>query len=275
MKRTKCIKVTPLAAAILILLMFCCVNTVAAQGTAVIADTWQSEITIYGWLPSIDGELKYSLPGTGGGSTSIDASDILDDLNFVFMGIYEGRFNKWSFGADIIYMDVSGSNNTTISVSPGPGSGVPVSVYGGLGLKTWVFNGVVGYDVMQTDKARLAVIGGVRYLKLDADADLTVNGPLPPTPPPAYLSGSEDFWDGIVGVKGGIMLNENWYIPYYADIGAGGSNLTWQLYAGIGYMFSWGDIKLAYRYLEYDQDDDKIVQDLKLYGPQLGIGFRF
>jgi hypothetical protein len=115
----------------------------------------------------------------------------------------------------------------------------------------------------------------VRYLKLDADVDLTVNGPLPPTPPPAYLSGSEDFWDGIVGVKGGIMLNENWYIPYYADIGAGGSNLTWQLYAGIGYMFSWGDIKLAYRYLEYDQDDDKLVQDLKLYGPQLGIGFRF
>jgi len=51
--------------------------------------------------------------------------------------------------------------------------------------------------------------------------------------------------------------------------------LTWQPYAGIGYNFSWGDIRVAYRYLEYDQDDDKLVQDLKLYGPQIGIGFRF
>ena len=71
------------------------------------------------------------------------------------------------------------------------------------------------------------------------------------------------------------MLNEKWYIPYYADIGTGQSNLTWQLYAAIGYKFNWGNIRLGYRYLEYDQDDDKFVQDLKLYGPVLGIGFRF
>jgi hypothetical protein len=264
MKSTKFIKGTSLAAAVF-LLLFCFVNNAAAQE----ADKWQSEITIYGWLPSIDGELKYNVPGSGN-SASVDASDILDDLNFVFMGTYEGRYNKWSFGADIIYMDVSGSKSTTVNVGPGPGSGVPVSVSAGLGLKTWVFTGVGGYDVVQTDKTRLALIGGVRYLKLDADMNQTGSNLLPPS-----LSGSEDFWDGIVGVKGGIMLNEKWYIPYYADIGAGGSNLTWQLYAAIGYMFNWGDIRLGYRYLEYDQDDDKVVQDLKLYGPVLGIGFRF
>jgi hypothetical protein len=270
MKSTKFIKETSLVAAILLLVFFCGVGNVAAMGTVGTADKWQSEITIYGWLPSIDGELKFSIPGSGGDSATIDASDILDDLNFVFMGTYEGRYNEWSFGADIIYMDVSGSNSTTVNVGPGPGPGVPVSVSAGLGLKTWVFTGIAGYDVVQTDKARLALIGGVRYLDLSADVDIAVNGTLPPS-----LSGSKDFWDGIVGVKGGIMLNENWYIPYYADIGTGDSKMTWQLYAGIGYMFSWGDIKLAYRYLEYDQDDDKLVQDLKLYGPQLGIGFRF
>ena len=251
--------------AVAILLLFCFVNNAAAQE----ADTWQSEITIYGWFPSIDGELKYNVPGSGN-STSVDASDILDDLNFVFMGNYVGSYNKWSFGADIIYMDVSGSNSTTVNVGPGPGPGVPVSVSAGLNMKTWVFTGAGGYDVVQTDKARLAVIGGVRYLKLDADMNQTGSILLPPS-----LSLSEDFWDGIVGVRGGIMLNEKWYIPYYADIGTGQSNLTWQLFAGIGYMFNWGDIKLGYRYLEYDQDDDKPVQDLKLYGPALGIGFRF
>jgi hypothetical protein len=42
------------------------------------------------------------------------------------------------------------------------------------------------------------------------------------------------------------MLNEHWYLPYYADIGTGDSDLTWQLFGGIGYMFNWGDIKLGY-----------------------------
>ena len=266
MKSTKFVKGASLAAAILFLVMFCFVSNAAATQEA---DTWQSEITIYGWLPSIAGELKYNVPGSGDSAT-VDASDILDDLNFVFMGNYVGSYNKWSFGADIIYMDVSGSNSTTVNVGPGPGPGVPVSISAGLSMKTWVFTGAGGYDVVQTDKARLAVIGGVRYLKLDADMNQTGSILLPPS-----LSMSKDFWDGIVGVRGGIMLNEKWYVPYYADIGTGQSNLTWQLFAGIGYMFNWGDIRLGYRYLEYDQDDDKLVQDLKLYGPILGVGFRF
>ena len=266
MKSTKLIKGASLAEAILFLVMFYGVNSVAAAQEV---DTWQNEFTIYGWLPSIDSELKYNIPGSGN-SASVDASDILDDLNFVFMGNYVGSYNKWSFGADIIYMDVSGSGSTTVNEGPGPGPGVPVSVSAGLGIKTLVVTAVGGYDVVQTDKARLALIGGLRYLKLDADMSQTGSILLP-----SSLSGSKDFWDGIIGIRGSLMLNEKWYIPYYADIGAGQSNLTWQLFAGIGYMFNWGDIRLGYRYLEYDQDDDKLVQDLKLYGPVLGVGFRF
>ena len=273
MKSTKTIKEVSVAAVILLLVMFCGVNSVVAKGTAGTADKWQYEFTIYGWLPSLDGTMKYDVPPADGDNVSLDVSDLLDSLNFVFMGTFVAHKNKLSFAADLIYMDVSNSKSTNVTVGPGPG--VPLSVSAGLGLKTWVVTGHVGYEVMQTDKARMAVLGGVRYLDLSADLNIAINGPAPPTPPPAYLSGSDDIWDVIVGFKGGIMLNENWYIPYYADIGTGQSNFTWQLYAGIGYKFSWGDIRLAYRYLEYDQDDDKLVQDLKLYGPQIGIGFRF
>jgi hypothetical protein len=176
MKSTKFIKETSLAAVVL-LLFFCGVGNVAAMGTVGTADKWQSEITIYGWLPSIDGELKFSIPGSGGDSATVNASDILDDLNFVFMGTYEGRYNEWSFGADIIYMDVSGSNSTTVNVGPGPGE----SVNGGLTLKTLVVTGIAGYDVVQTDKTRLALIGGVRYLTLDADFNQTGSSLLPPS----------------------------------------------------------------------------------------------
>jgi hypothetical protein len=265
MKSTKFIKGASLAAAILFLVMFYGINSVAAAQEA---DKWQYEFTIYGWLPSLDGTMKYDVPPADGDNVSLDVSDLLDSLNFVFMGTFVAQKNKLSYAADLIYMDVSNSTSTDITI--GPGEGEPVGGHAGLGLKTWVVTGHVGYDVMQTDKARMAVLGGVRYLDLSADLNYTIGAE-----PTNYLSGSEDFWDFIVGIKGSVMLNENWYIPYYADIGTGDSEMTWQLYAGIGYMFSWGDIRLAYRYLEYDQDDDKLIQDLKLYGPQIGIGFRF
>ena len=268
MKSTKFIKEASLAATILLLVMFWGVNTSAAKSTTDTADKWQYEFTIYGWLPSLDGTLKYDVPPDDGDNVSLDVSDLLDSLNFVFMGNFVAHKNKLSYAADLIYMDVSNSKSTNITI--GPGEGVPVGVHAGLGLKTWVVTGHVGYDVMQKDKSRMAVLGGVRYLDLSADLNYTIGAQTTTS-----LSGSEDFWDVIVGIKGGIMLNEKWYIPYYADIGTGQSNLTWQLYTGIGYKFSWGDIKLAYRYLEYDQDDDKLLQDLKLYGPQIGIGFRF
>ena len=271
MKSTKFIKGASLTAAIL-LLLFCFVSNVAAENTAE-ADTWQYEFTIYGWLPSLDGQLKFDVPPGSGGDVGLDISQFLDSLNFVFMGIFEARHNKFSFATDIIYLSLSNSKSSNVTI--GPGSGVPLGVHAGLSLKTWLVTGTVGYEIVQTNKVRTALIGGVRYLDLAADVSLSVNGPLPPTPPPTYLSGSNDFWDGIIGVKGSLMLNENWYVPYYADIGTGQSNMTWQLFAGIGYIFNWGDIKLGYRYLEYDQDDDKLVQDLKLYGPILGAGFRF
>jgi len=273
MKSSKCIRGVSLAAAIVLLAMFCGVSSAAAKSMTEESDKWQYEFTIYGWFPSIDGKLKYEVPPDNGDEIGVDISQILDSLNFIFMGIFEARRNKFSMGLDLIYLDLSNSKSTDITI--GPGGGVPLTVTGGLGLKSWVVTGMVGYDLVQTNKSRMAVIGGFRYLDLSADLDISIEGPLPPTQPPATVSGSNDFWDGIVGVKGAFMLSEHWYIPYYADFGAGQSNLTWQLFGGIGYLFNWGDIKLGYRYLEYDQDDDKFVQDLKFYGPVLGIGFRF
>ena len=34
--------------------------------------------------------------------------------------------------------------------------------------------------------------------------------------------------------------NREWFVPYYADIGTGQSDFTWQAIGGIGYAFSGG-----------------------------------
>ncbi|MFC1778281.1 hypothetical protein ACFL3I_13230 [Pseudomonadota bacterium] len=257
---------------IFFLLIFGCVNSTFAQE----ADEWQYEFGIYGWLPDIEGQLQYGLPiGPDDGSISIDSSQILDSLDFTFMSAFEARRNRLSFFTDLIYLNVSNTKDTEIRLGSGPGPGLPVDASVGLDLKAWIVSGMVGYDLVQTEQVRFALIGGVRYLDLSGDTDLSINGPLPPTPPPANLSGSAGLWDGIVGIRGAIMANQSWYFPYYADIGAGDSEITWQLYAGVGYAFKWGDIKLGYRHLHYDQGKDKLIQDMKFKGPLLGVSFRF
>jgi hypothetical protein len=40
-------------------------------------------------------------------------------------------------------------------------------------------------------------------------------------------------------------------VPWYFDCGAGDSRYTWQVMAGAGYRFGWGDVSVAYRHLDY------------------------
>ena len=65
-------------------------------------------------------------------------------------------------------------------------------------------------------------------------------------------------------------------MPCYSDIGAGDSEFTWQLFAGIGYRLNWGHIRMGYRMLSWEfDDDDMVMEDLDLYGPIAGVTFVF
>jgi len=62
---------------------------------------------------------------------------------------------------------------------------------------------------------------------------------------------------------------------YYLDAGTGDSDLTWNAMAGLGYGFGWGELLFAYRHLEYDQPDNKLLQDFSFSGPGFGARFTF
>jgi hypothetical protein len=96
-------------------------NTTVYAADSGTSGEWQHRVLLYGWFPSIDGTLKYDIPGSGS-SASADASDLIENIDFVFMGLYEGRMDEWSFTADLLYLDLSNSDNyaVTIPISPGP-----------------------------------------------------------------------------------------------------------------------------------------------------------
>jgi hypothetical protein len=250
------------------LLLCCGANNVAAQD----ANTWQYELYLYGWYSGIDSTVMYP-GGRSGSDIAVEASDIIENLNMTFMGGFQAHRNRWSILADVIYMDMGDDASKTVIAGPAPG--VPVNASVDIDLASWLVSGGISYDLVQADHGIISVVGGVRYLEMDVDVGMALQGPLSFPEPEAAKSESEGLLDGIVGVRGLIRLNEHWYLPYHFDIGGGDSDLTWQAFAGVGYRFGWGDIRLGYRHLSYDLEDDKLLQDLDLSGPLLGVGFRF
>jgi len=232
------------------------VEPVVETPAVVETSTWKNEMGIYGWLPSI--KMNMAIPGSE--EESIDIGDILDNLKMTVMGNYSGRNDTWSVFVDVLYLDVGDSehysfpNNDIASVS--------------IDMKTLLINAGVGYNLIATDDGILDLMGGVRYMSLDVDVNAYLSEH-------RNLSVSKNFTDIFIGVRGYKNINTNWYIPYEADIGTGDSKVSWQLFAGVGYRYDWGDVKLGYRYLEYDMEDDAIVKDLSLSGPVLGATIKF
>ena len=131
----------------------------------------------------------------------------------------------------------------------------------------------VRYTVSETNKYKLGVVAGARYLWIEAQLHLKTNPPLPPGSRNAKDSGS--VWDGIVGVTGHMALSDKWYLQGYADIGTGNSDYTWQALAGFGYRFKRVDAAVGYRYLTYEFDSDEAFENLTVHGPIVGVRFGF
>ncbi|HBX42598.1 MAG TPA: hypothetical protein DEH27_01750 [Deltaproteobacteria bacterium] len=252
------------------------------------ADRWTFAVQPYLWLPSISGSLSYSIPEGGGGpDVDIDTTKILEDLNFALMFTAEARKSRWSLVTDVIYLDLESSGSQVKSVNfSGPGGRVTVPATLDTGTSVEIKGvewGLAGaYTVAQGKTSSLDVLLGFRYFGIEAKTDWNLSGTVSgPGPGQSFArSGSiterENLWDGIIGIRGRVGLGSGkWGIPYYFDVGTGSSDLTWQGGAGIQYRFSWIDLSLMYRYLYYDMESGKLLQDVGLGGPAFGVNFRF
>ena len=118
------------------------------------------------------------------------------------------------------------------------------------------------------------LIGGFRYLSMDSTLNLSLQDATGRYLRARNVSMNQDAWDGIIGARGQFLIRDTpWFVPYYADIGAGSSNWTWQAMLGLGYRFNWGEATLAWRAIGYEFDDENV--DLTLNGPALGVTFNW
>ena len=240
---------------------------------------WQYEVTPYIWLPNVNGTLKFNVPPGAGGNPEVEvgADRYLETLELALMFIAEARKGPWALFTDVIYLDFSGETAAVRTVTgPGGVAQAPINANTRTGLKGLVWELAAGYTLAHGSTGTLEVLGGFRYLALEAKVDWQLAGPLGLFPQAGSFSQKEELSDAIIGVRGKTRLGQsNWFVPYYLDLGAGSSALTWQAMAGIGYSFKWGEALLAYRHLYYEQKEGKLLQDVSFSGPALGAAFRF
>jgi hypothetical protein len=186
---------------------------------------------------------------------------------------------------DFIYLDLGGSSSKLRDVNFGGGGNAGVGANLDRGTESslsgslWTLMG--GYTVLQGDWGHADIVGGFRLFSLNAETNIRLAGDV--TAPGgsaslnrnAKLSDSATLFDGIIGMRGRLVIDKGFYAPYAFDIGTGSSTLTWQASAGLGYQFNWGGVALGYRHLSYEQSSKNLVQDLSFSGPFLALNFTF
>ena len=226
-----------------------------AAGSASAAESamdsrWRFAADLYLWGASV------GATAATGSEVEIEFDDIIDQLEFAFMGVVGVRKGKWTLAADMIYMDASDSGQI--------GSGIEARA----DLTTWVITPLVGYNLIHEGNSRLDLLAGARFLSIEPELKVDALG--------VERDESKSNWDGLIGVRGAMDLAGDFFLFGLADVGTGDSDLTWQALGGVGYRFSRINLVVGYRYLSWEFGDDiKLLDDLELHGPVFGIQFIF
>lgn len=253
---------------------------------------WIFNVAPYLWFANINTSLSYNLPPALGGrlpaESSVGFGDILSHLNFATMVTADAQYGPFSLVTDFIYLNLSDTSANFKSVDFTGQRSIPISravqfsTGTSLDNKIWTLAG--GYTLLRGDWGNFDAIAGFRYLGVNATTDYSLGLML--TGPRGNgatfggigsVSGSPNIWNGIGGFRGRIHLGivNGLFIPYYFDVGAGGSNLTWQIASGLGYQTGWAGVSLTYRNLSFQQASSAVVQHLNIRGPLLMVNFTF
>jgi hypothetical protein len=149
-----------------------------------------------------------------------------------------------------------------------------------LNLTGWLWTLDGTYLVVENPDHPMEVFAGARMLDLRTDLNWKLEGNISGLPLRDHEGkgeASDTVWDGIVGIKGRLTFGQDkkWFIPYYADVGTGDSDVTWQGMGGLGYTFGWGDLVAVWRYLDYNMPSGEDIESLTLSGAAIGATFRF
>jgi outer membrane receptor protein involved in Fe transport len=232
---------------------------VATVATPVHAGEWKHEVAPYVWGAGMSGK-----SGVGDVVADVEMSfgDIVENLQYGFMGAYRASNDQWSITVDGVYMALGATER-------GPHGRLKADI----DLDQAALEVDAGYAVLD----QLTLIAGLRYN--DITAKVRAAGPLGNV---EHASGSKSWVDPVLGASYRIPFNDTWSLMLRGDIGGFGvgSDFAWQGAATLRWQAkpTFG-VLAAYRYIDMDYDSDSGARtfkyDMAMSGPALGVVFSF
>jgi len=251
-------------------------STIAAE-----RPTWALQITPYMWAAGFKGDIS---PFERAPTIEVEKSfsDVLDDLNFGgFVNIW-GRYDRFVFSGDAMYVDTTeshGAGPLPAFQIPGLGVTIPPGASIDAEVDTQQFMATLqgGYRVFETPQFTLDALAGARFWHISNDVTVTASHPAIGS---RTASHDESFsWvDPVIGARAFFRLTEELSLQAQADIGGfgAGSDLTWSALATVNYIFTDHlSVSAGYKLLDVDYDHGGYVYDARLSGPALGLTYRF
>lgn len=224
------------------------------------ASGWHFSASPYLWAAGVDGTVgQFGLP-----PASLDSNfgNILNELDFAFMGMAEGRNDRFSVFSDVIY--------TKISMSDASPKGILTQ---NTGVTSQTFTGFFGggYSVLANGRDRLDVIAGARVWYASTELSLQ-GGPLNGI----SRTDSATWVNAVAGVRGTYFLSDGLYLTGWGNVGAGQAKFDWDVAAAVGYQIKDSLSAVAgYRALGVNYSHDGFVFDIVQQGPILGLVYHF
>ncbi|MBK6280670.1 MAG: outer membrane beta-barrel protein [Gammaproteobacteria bacterium] len=224
------------------------------------ADKCCFRLTPYYWAVGIDGNLEIN---DEDGSTDIDFNrdigDVTDNLEFNGSLMLEHNKGNWSNFAAVDYIKTE-NDDTDINVA---GSEIEVEA------DTLLATAATGYRFGAGGDSWVDLLVGVRYGKIDLEFN-EKNGP-------GSINADDDLVDGIVMLRPRVALGRNWAFSPTASVGAGDSDLVWELAPELVYTNACCnlEVRFGYRTVNYEIEEGDAEADFSFQGPMVGLGFAF
>ena len=211
-------------------------------------------LTPYLWAIGIDGDIQARGEDT---NVSMDFEDVVDNLDMAGSVLLEGNVGSWVSYAMVDYLSLDTGDVETRH----PGRDADLE------LDSTLATVATGYRVHMSERSTIDVQVGIRYAKFDTQLSIEDVG---------QRNADNTVYDGILALRPRLALSRNWTFSPTMSIGAGDSDLTWELSPQFVYDCACGfDVRVGYRNLNYDFEKGSDSVDMTIKGPVIGFGFSF
>lgn len=226
---------------------------------------WTFDLTTYGWLSATDGRM-----GADGRTVGVSNSfrDTIQDSDTVvsLMGRLEARRARLGLFLDAEYTRLGYDDLHIENAVANATSTLFILEFGA----TWeLMSGELGED----GNWALDALGGGRWTRVRNEITVNSGGPA--------ADSRTDWVDPIVGLRLRGQFAPRWEYTLRGGIGGFGvgSEFAWQAIATVGYRFELFGLEatalVGYRALSQNYESSRLIWDVTLHGPLVGLNLRF